>query len=49
MKGKSMLAMGFRDLFQEGNGKSLQLLQVAVPFLPSLFCPSARQLSKVRR
>jgi hypothetical protein len=32
MKGKSMLAMGFRDSFQEGNGKSLRLLQVAGPF-----------------
>ena len=27
-----MLAMGFRDLFLEGNGKFLQLLQVAGPF-----------------
>jgi hypothetical protein len=32
MKGKAMLAMGFSDLFQEGNGKSLQLLQVAGSF-----------------
>ena len=27
-----MLAMGFSDLFQEGSGKSLQLLSVAGPF-----------------
>ena len=27
-----MLAMGFSDLFQEGNGKSLQLLQATGPF-----------------
>ena len=33
LKGKAMLAMGFSDLFQEGNGKSLQLRQVAGPFL----------------
>jgi ABC-type transporter Mla MlaB component len=32
MKGKAMRAMGFSDLFQEGNGKSLQLLSVAGPF-----------------
>jgi hypothetical protein len=32
MKGEAMLATGFGDLFQEGNGKSLKRLQVAGPF-----------------
>jgi hypothetical protein len=34
MKGKATLDMGFSDLFQTGNGKSPQLLQVAGPFFP---------------
>jgi hypothetical protein len=33
MKGKATLAMGFSDLFQEGNGKSLQLLRFTIVVL----------------
>jgi hypothetical protein len=37
MKGKAIARQGFSDLFQEGNGKSRQLLQRGGSiFLPSL-------------
>jgi hypothetical protein len=37
-----MLARGFSDLLQEGNGKSLQLLQVTGPFFFAIVVLSKR-------
>jgi len=49
MKGKAMLAKGLVTHFRKAMASPCNCFRWRVHFLPSLFCSSARQLSKFRR